>query len=70
MSRYLPFTSCLQQGQFGSIGACVRATVKHEGPSALYKGLAASLVGSSTLLTPRRTSPHPSLTPRGTPSVT
>lgn len=34
-----------KQGQFGSIAACVRATVKHEGLSALYKGLAASLVG-------------------------
>ena len=34
-----------KQGQFDSIAACVRATVKHEGPSALYKGLAASLVG-------------------------
>mmetsp|Transcript_7785 Transcript_7785/g.18392 ORF Transcript_7785/g.18392 Transcript_7785/m.18392 type:complete len:418 (+) Transcript_7785:74-1327(+) len=34
-----------KQGQFDSIAACVRATVKHEGPPALYKGLAASLVG-------------------------
>jgi solute carrier family 25 phosphate transporter 23/24/25/41 len=34
-----------KQGQFDSIAACVRATVKHEGPTALYKGLAASLVG-------------------------
>jgi len=34
-----------KQGQFSSIAACVRATVKHEGVGALYKGLVASLVG-------------------------